>query len=148
MRFRNLALVGGSLALFAYTGITHPGAETLQDHLAILIATLANLAFPTIAVLFTYIARKALTDYIDLEVVFKRAMKTPIGAGLVFLGTCILMFGLLGLFGTKVNAQPVTTYIPAQAQLYLPVLKAEQIRLWPTHPKITCSEVSSSTNLA
>lgn len=148
LRFRNVALIGGSICLLAYFGATHPGALTWQEHILMSLAFFAKLATPVIAVLFTYGARKALFDYIDLYTVFKKAMESAVGAGLVFLGACILMFGLLGLFGTQVNAQPVTTYVPEQAKIYMPQLKVELAEHWNDHPKATCSVASSSKSLA
>lgn len=135
MRFRHIALVGGTLAILAYVGVTHPGATTIEEHLIVVLASLAKLATPVIAVLFAHLGRKALFDYLDLATLLKKARETATGAGLAFLGICIVVFGLLGLFGNQVNAQPVTTYIPTQAYTYMPTLKAEQERLWAEHPK-------------
>lgn len=128
LRTRTLVMLGGSLAVIAYLLVSDPAGGSLT------LTFLAKLATPVIAVLFAHIARKAFFDYIDLEAVFKRAIKTSIGAGLVFLGACIVIFGLLGLFGSQVYAQPVATYVPPQAHQHLPTLVQEQKALWADHP--------------
>ena len=144
LRFRFLALTLGSLAVLAWLGFSHPGAQTLEEHYIIILSILAKFATPVLAVTFAFIARKALLDYADVESLYRKAKETATGAGLVFLGICILMFGLLGLFGNQVNAQEVTTYIPKQAHIHLPTLKNEQTIYWSDHPKVTCSQVWSS----
>ncbi len=146
LRFRFLALIGGSLAVLAWLGFTHPGAQTLEEHYIIILSILAKFATPVLAVSFAFMARKALLDYVDVETLYRKAKETATGAGLVFLGICVLMFGLLGLFGNQVNAQEVTTYIPKQAYTYVPLLKNEQVKYWPDHPKAMRSLAWSSMN--
>ena len=146
LRFRFLALTLGSLAVLSWLGFSHPGAQTLEEHYIIMLSILAKFATPVLAVSFAFMARKALLDYVDVETLYKKAKETATGAGLMFLGICILMFGLLGLFGNQVNAQEVNTYIPPQAYIYLPTLRTEQSTYWEDHPKDTCSLVWSSTN--
>lgn len=128
-RFRNLMLVGGTLIIAAYLLVSDPNDGTLT------LTFFAKLATPVIAVLFAHLARKALFDYLDMGLLFKKAKETATGAGLVFLGICIVIFGLLGLFGSQVYAQDVKTYIPQQAYTHVPTLVAEQKRLWHDHPK-------------
>lgn len=128
-RFRNLLLVGGSLVILVYLLATDPG------YFGVTTTFIAQLATPVIAVLFAHLARKALFDYMDLGVVFRKAKETATGSGLVFLGVCIVIMGLLGLFGSQVYAQDVRTFIPTQAKEHIPTLIAEQQRIWPDHPK-------------
>lgn len=146
LRFRFLALTLGSLAILSWLGFTHPGAQTIEEHYIIILSILAKFATPVLAVSFALITRKALLDYLDVESLYRKAKETATGAGLVFLGVCILMFGLLGLFGNQVNAQDIKTYIPEAAHIYLPTLKEEQLKYWPDHPKDSCSQAWSSTN--
>jgi len=148
LRFRFLALTLGSIAVLAWLGFSHPGAQTLEEHYIIILSILAKFATPVLAVTFAFIARKALLDYTDVEAIYKKAKETATGAGLVFLGICVLMFGLLGLFGNQVNAQEVKTFIPYSALTYVPVLKSEQQTYWSDHPKATCSQVWSSMSHA
>lgn len=128
-RFRNVLLIGGTLVIWAYLIVSDPNGGGLT------LPFFAKLATPVIAVLFTHLARKALFDYIDLGAFAKKARETATGAGLVFLGICIVIMGLLGLFGSQVYAQDVNTYIPKQAIQHIPTLVKEQQLLWPNHPK-------------
>lgn len=128
-RYRKMILIGGSLLVIAYLFLSDPNDGELT------IPFLAKLATPIIAVWFAHIARKALFDYLDMQAIAKKARETATGSGLVFLGVCIVIFGLLGLFGSQVYAQDVTTYIPQQAYQQLPILQVEKDKYWPLHPK-------------
>lgn len=126
-----ILVIGSALAIGGlYYSDPNDGALT-----AILIGKLVT---PIIAVWFAHLARKGLAPYIDMEQIYKKSLETATGAGMAFLGMCILIFALLGLFGTQVRAQEG---VPPKAHLYLPMVKAEQERLWPTHPKPGCSVV-------
>lgn len=96
---------------------------------------LLGLVTPVIAVAFAHIARKGLFDYIDMESISRKARETPVGAGLVFVGLCIVISALLGLFGRAAHAQDVSTYIPPQAKALLPVLAGEMNVHWADHPR-------------
>jgi hypothetical protein len=129
-RPRNLFMVGGTLAILAYLITTDPvGGAGLT------LTFLAQLATPVIAVWFAHLARKALFDYLDMGEIFNKAKQTATGAGLTFLGICIVIFGLLSLFGSQVYAQDVKTYIPQGAYQHVPTVKQEQARLWADNPK-------------
>lgn len=128
-RFRNLFMIGGTLIVLVYLFYSDP------NHGNLTVPFLAKLATPVIAVWFAHLARKALFDYLDMGTVYRKARETATGAGLVFLGLCIVIFGLLGLFGSQVYAQSVHTYIPPQAHQHLPTLVSEQQQHWPQHPK-------------
>ena len=138
-RFRNIFLILGSLAVVAYLLVSDPDKGSLT------LSFLAQLATPVIAVAFAHLARKALFDYIDMGNLYRKAKETATGSGLTFLGICIVIFGLLGLFGSQVYAQDVTTYIPQQAQTHVHTLVKEQERLWADHPKPGPSVVLSNT---
>jgi hypothetical protein len=129
LRFRHWFMIGGSLVIVIYLYISDPNNGDLT------LPFLAKLATPIIAVWFAHLARKALFDYIDLFSIIKKAKETATGAGLVFVGICIVIFGLLGLFGSQVYAQDVKTYIPVQAQTYLPTVVSEKTLYWVDHPK-------------
>lgn len=129
-RFRYVFMIGGTLAIVAYLLTTDPNGDA-----GLTLTFLAQLATPVIAVLFAHLARKALFDYLDMGEIFAKAKQTATGAGLTFLGICIVIFGLLGLFGSQVYAQDVTTYIPQGAYTYVPVVKQEQAVLFSSHPK-------------
>lgn len=129
-RFRHWFMLGGSAVVIAYLYASDPNDGEL------LLPFLAKLATPVIAVWFAHLARKALFDYIDVYSLYKKAKETATGAGLTFLGICVVIYGLLGLFGSQVYAQDVRSYIPEQAYQYMPGLKLEKDRLWADHPKL------------
>lgn len=142
LRFRHWFMMGGSLIVLVYLYVSDPNNGDM------LLPFLGKLATPVIAVWFAHLARKALFDYIDLFALYKKAKETATGAGLAFVGICIVIFGLLGLFGSQVYAQDVRTYIPAQAQVYMPTLKAEVKEHWSDHPKLKLSLDLQNMSLA
>jgi hypothetical protein len=84
---------------------------------------------------------RAVSDYrgdvADGEMLHLAASQSPTGAGLalvyrglVFVALSIVFFTVAGGAG----AQDVRTFIPAQAPLHLPTLKALQVKHWPTMP--------------
>ena len=129
LRKRNYILAGGSLLVMIFLFWSDPNGGAITATLA------AQLATPVIAVWFAHLARKALFDYIDMRTLYNKAKESSIGAAIAFASVCLLIFALLGLFGGQVRAQDVTTYIPVQAHMYIPVLRAEQQALWVNHPK-------------
>jgi hypothetical protein len=124
MRFRNWLLLVGTLIVILALYLTDPdkGVSTVIW----LVAASSGL----VAVAMAHLVRKGLFDYLDMKTLMDKAMLEPTGAGLVFVGVCLVIFGLLGVFGRTANAQEV----PKQALPYLPVLKAEQVKYWPQHP--------------
>lgn len=128
-RFRNIFMIGGTLIVMLYLFISDPNGGNMT------IPFLAKLATPIVAVWFSHLARRALFDYADMELLLKKARETATGAGLAFVGLCIIIYGLLSLFGSQVYAQPVETYIPKQAYQHLPTLQQEKDKVWATHPK-------------
>lgn len=129
MTKRNIILALASVLIMLGLFLTDPngGAITVQFF--------QQFTLPIVAVWFAYICRKVLFDYVDMKELMIKAKESAIGAGLIFLGTCVVFFGLLGLFGNNAKAQDVTTYVPKRAVLYLPILKQEQKVLWADHPK-------------
>ena len=127
-RFRNLITLGGTLVVMFYIWFSDPNGGDLT------IPFIAKLATPIVAVFFAHWARKALFDYLNMGDIYQKSMASATGAGLVFLGVCIVIFGLLGLFGSQVYANDTRTYIPQQAYQHLPTLVTEQKRLWSAHP--------------
>lgn len=137
MRFRYIFMGFGSAAILATLFMTDPDKGLATGMLVMALAT------PILAVAFAHMARRGLFDYLDMRMVAFRAMKkkvdgsedpdvsdgAAIGAGLVFLGACIVIYGLLGLFGRSAQAA-----VPVQAHQYLPVLASELDRTWPGIP--------------
>jgi len=130
LRFRNVFMIGGTIIVMLYLFISDPNGGNMT------IPFLAKLATPIVAVWFAHLARRALFDYADMEALMKKARETATGAGLTFLGLCLIIYGLLSLFGSQVYAQPVSTYIPQQAQEHLATLQLEKDKLWAQHPKL------------
>ena len=124
MRARNWLLLVGTLIVMLAMYLTDPdkGVST--------VIWLVGASTGLVAVAMAHLVRKGLFDYLDMKTLIDKAMLEPTGAGLVFVGVCIVIFGLLGVFGRSAHAQEV----PKQALPYLPVLKAEQVRFWPSHP--------------
>lgn len=88
-----------------------------------------------LAATFAYLVRKTLLDYINLKEYCRAALEQRnTAAAIVALGVLIFMSALLLVFSPRVHAQDIRTYVPAGAHVYGPVLKVEQVRLWPAHP--------------
>ena len=130
LRFRNIFMIGGTLIVMLYLFISDPNGGNMT------LPFLGKLATPIVAVWFAHLARRALFDYADMETLLKKARETATGAGLVFVGLCIIIYGLLGLFGSQVYAQSPETYIPKQAQEHLATVQLEKDRMWSQHPKL------------
>ena len=128
-RFRHIYMIGGTLIVLIYLFLSDPNGGNLT------IPFIAKLATPIIAVWFAHLGRKAFFDYIDAYALYRKAKETATGAGLAFLGICIVIFGLLSLFGSQVYAAEVETYVPTQAVQYLPIVRSEHVLLWRDHPK-------------
>ncbi len=128
MRYRTLfVIVGSALAICALL-FTDPDGGVSTGMM------LMGLAVGLIAVAASHFSRKGLFDYLDMKVLADRACETPQGAGLVFVGVCIVLYGLLGVFGPRAHAQDIRTYVPPQAVPYLTVLRAEQKSQFPETP--------------
>lgn len=123
MRFRHKFITGGSIVVLLALLATDPSQGVSTGLLLLGVVT------PLVAVLFAHLARKALFDYLDLEHLAGRAENTPTGAGLVFLGVCIVIAALLTLFGGNAKAQ-----VPERARAMLPTLAGEINAHWPTIP--------------
>lgn len=77
-------------------------------------------------------ARKALMDYpeADMRKLFAKSAQGTVGAGLALIAIAIVFVGLLVVFAPRAHAET----IPSGAIKYLPTLKAEQQKYWPSHP--------------
>lgn len=131
MRFRYFFIIGGSLLVLLALFLTDPDGGLGTSMI------LLGLVTPMLALAFAHLARKALFDYpeADMQTLLKKCLESPTGAGLAFLGLCLVLYGTLGLFGKSANAQDVRTYIPVKAYVFAPMLKAEQQRFWSDHPR-------------
>mgnify|MGYP000016938674 CR=1 FL=1 len=125
MRFRHKFMIFGSAAVLAALYLTDPDQGIGTGMI------LLSLVTPILALAFAHAARKALFDYpeADMRTLLKKCLESPTGAGLAFLGLCLVLYGTLGLFGKSAHAA-----IPPNAAIYAPMLKTEQIRFWADHP--------------
>lgn len=126
-RHRNVFLFGGALlaALASLESDPDHGWATALGGLAILQGIWAVAA--------SHWARKALLDYpaADMRKLFEQAGKDPVGSGLALIAISILLVGLLLVFAPRAHAGE----LPPGAVKYIPILKSEQQRLWPDHPR-------------
>lgn len=125
-RHRHIVLLGGTLLALFLSLSSDPdhGASTALGGLNILQGFWAILA--------AHLARKALMDYAeaDWQKLFQKAGESPVGAGLALIASAIVLFAVVLVFSPRAHASEV----PAGFKTYGPVLKAEQVRLWPNHP--------------
>lgn len=89
------------------------------------------LSWTAICVALAHSARKALFDYANGREAWLKALQHPIGAGLAFLGLCILAAVLVLAFTGFARAQPV----PAAAQALAPLVTQEIDQHWPQAPR-------------
>lgn len=126
LRHRSLFLICGvALALyFSLQSDPDDGRSTILGGLAIVQGVWAVAA--------AHWTRKALMDYpaADWKNLFTRAGEGSTGAGLALLAAAIVFIGLLMVFAPRAHASE----LPAGFAIYGPVLKTEQLRIWPTHP--------------
>lgn len=129
MRFRYVFIFGGSAAVLAALLLTDPDHGLTTGLLLLAVVT------PLLALGFAHYARKALHDYpeADARRLFARAGENPTGAGLALIALAIVLYGLLGLFGSVARAD-VRTHIPPAAALHRATLAAEVAAHWADHP--------------
>lgn len=135
MRFRTIFTLGGSAAVLAALFFTDPDGGIGTGMIVL------GLVTPILAVAFAHIARKALFDYpeADMRTLFRKAHESPTGAGLALLAMALVLYGTLALFGKPAHAAApdVRSYVPANAAIFAPMLRYEQRKYWPDHPRPT-----------
>lgn len=89
------------------------------------------LSWTALCVALAHSARKALFDYAHGREAWLKAMQHPVGAGLAFLGLCLVSAVLVLAFAGFARAQPVPQ--PAQVLAGLVVQEVEQH--WPAVPR-------------
>lgn len=97
------------------------------------LAFLIGLSEAFVVVALVHWARKAYLDYgrdTDMRTLFKLA--SP-GQALIAIAVMFLAFALI--FSSRANAQDLRTYVPPQAEQYMPTLKAEVKQFFPDVPK-------------
>ena len=93
LRFRHAFLGLGSILTLLVLFMSDPDAGLISN-LPFGAGTLSVLIILVTSILYIgvlHLARKALIDYIDLEIYFKKALLTPEGAGLALVAVSIMM---------------------------------------------------------
>lgn len=137
--FRNLMLLVLTVALVLVKFTTDPTGGAVTQEFLIYVTT------PILVVLIAHWLRKLLFPYVDMGELYDKAKTSAIGSAVIFLGMCLIVFAVYGLFGPSARAQDVTTYIPAQAYSHIPTIKAELSTYWADIPKKPISPDSLST---
>lgn len=111
---------GAALAVVGWYFLTDPneGAETLSR--------LQWMAWIVVAVGPVYLLRRTFHPEARSGQAYRKAMESPTGAGLVFLGLTILT----GILFLAFAGHAAASGLPAGAVKYLPVLSAEQREHW------------------
>lgn len=89
------------------------------------------LSWTALCVALAHSARKALFDYAHGREAWLKAMQHPVGAGLAFLGLCLVSAVLVLAFVGFARAQPV----PQPAQSLAPLVVQEIEQHWPAAPR-------------
>lgn len=76
------------------------------------------------------LALRILQPHVDPQSAAAEALKGNVGAGLVYLGRCVLAAVVLMLMVTASRAETA----PPAAQTMLPILRAQQLAFWPSMP--------------
>jgi hypothetical protein len=127
LRHRSIFLLIGcfAAAFFSWQSDPDKGLSTILGGVSLLQGVWAIAA--------SHWCRKALLDYpdADLQKLFAKAAESSTGAGLVIVGVSIMVFAFSLVFSPRAHADG----LPAGFALYGPILKAEQLRIWPDHPQ-------------
>jgi hypothetical protein len=123
---RNVILIALTLLVLGVKFVTDPTAGAVTTEFLIYVST------PILVVLIGHWLRKILFPYIDMGDLYDKAIKSPIGSGLVFIGMCLVVFGIYGLFGPSARAQDV---IPQGAKVLMPQVLEQTEKYWPELPK-------------
>lgn len=97
------------------------GRETIQR--------LQHLLWLAVIALPVYLLRRVLVDGRAIPA-YRKALQSPVGAGMVYLGIAIVTAALVLVLGARANATP----LPPRALEALPVLDAEISARWPAMP--------------
>ncbi len=105
MRFRHIFLGIGSVLVILVLLLSDPDNGMVQN-LPFGAGTLSTLIILVTSILYIgvlHLGRKGLTDYVDMLKVFQKAMQTPEGAGLVFVGMGLIMVSIAIVILAAVN---------------------------------------------
>lgn len=93
MRFRFVFMGLGSLLTLALLILSDPSVGAIKQlpFGGATVALLLGLVLCLLYITLLHLSRKGLLDYIDLEVFFKKALETSVGAGLAIIGVGLVM---------------------------------------------------------
>lgn len=136
-RYRFWVLWAAAVAVLGWHLATDPsgGAET--------VVRLEWLLWALLAAAPAYLVRKGMHDYANGREVYRKAMESPTGAGLVFVGLCLLG----GLLFLGIVARAGAADVPPAARALLPVLADEQGAHWPelSMPSVLAAQIEQET---
>lgn len=96
MRFRDIYMFGGGILVLLVVFLTDPSVGVVAQ-LPVGSATvglMVNILISMWFVGFLHYSRKGILDYIDLEIYFKEAIKTPTSAGLALIAVGLMMISI------------------------------------------------------
>ena len=93
------------------------------------------LSWSAICVALAHAARTALFDYARGSRAWRKSLESPIGAGLSFLGLCVLTGALFLGLSSFARAQDVRTTVPAPAHGLAPLVVSEIEAHWSATPR-------------
>lgn len=125
--WRSIGLYLIPLAVIAWLVSTDPdlGASTRD--------MLQGVATGSIAITLGHLARKYLMPYLKMDRLYSDARSGNVASAIIFAAVLIFTGMLVLMFAPRAHAGELGTYVPVGAYKYGPVLKAEQMRLWPAH---------------
>lgn len=96
MRFRDIFLGIGSALVLVLLLLSDPQSGIISQlpFGAATLGLILNLVIAIFFVGFLHFSRKALLDYIDLELFFKKAMEQPTSAGLALVAVGLIMVSI------------------------------------------------------
>lgn len=129
INFRNVSLVLLTIILIYIKYITDPTDGAVTKEFLIYVTT------PILVVLCGHWLRKLLFPYVDMGDLYDKAKESAVGSAIAFVGMCLFVMAIYGLFGPSARAQDVKVYIPVNAYAYMPTLRTEINTYWIDIPK-------------
>lgn len=137
VRFRTQFNVWAPLLILAATFVLDPdsgfGIKMFAPGTTVLVLKMLN---GLLLVSGAFWVVKVLLDYetADTQVLFMHARGGNTAAGLALIARMIMFAAVVYALSSSAHAADVRSHIPAGANTYAPVLKAEQTRFWASHP--------------
>lgn len=96
MRFRDIYLGVGSVLVLAVVFMSDPSVGLISQlpFGSSTLGLIINIIISLFYIGLLHYSRKALIDYIDMEVFFKRALETSQGAGMALIGVGLIMVSI------------------------------------------------------